>query len=107
MHPNDSKLDHTDTLAHARAYNTDGICTALAMLPPGAHLDAAALARILERCTKSVQRAARRGELPPPIKFMGRHVWLAGAVQEHFAARQAAALQAARKRDQKILADKI
>jgi hypothetical protein len=88
--------------ARAREGNVAaGICVELATLPTGAHLDASALARILGRCTKSVQRAARRGELPPPIKFMGRHVWMAGAVQEHFAARQEAALVAAKKRDQR------
>lgn len=103
----DNENSTTTNPTPSATVETPGICTTLAVLPSGAHLDASALARILGRCTKSVQRAARRGELPPPIKFMGRHVWMAGAVQEHFAARQAAALQAARKRDQKILADKI
>jgi len=72
-----------------------GVVTALAELPPDAHLDAEALGRILGRCKKTIQRAVRRGELPPPIKFMGRHVWLVRTILEHMGARQTAAVKAA------------
>jgi hypothetical protein len=87
---------------HLSQESQRGVCVELATLPAGAHLDAAALARILGRCKKSIQRAARRGELPPPIKFLGRDIWLAGTIQEHLAARQNRALQKAIRRDREI-----
>ena len=79
-----------------------GAMTALAELPREAHLDAEALGQMLRRCKKSVQRAWRRGELPPPVCFMGRHVWLVGTILDHFQARQDAAVSQARRRDEKI-----
>ncbi len=65
----------------------------LANLPPQAHVDGQALGEILGRCKKSIQRAARRGELPPPFKFMGRHVWLVKTLMEHFEGQQDAAVR--------------
>jgi len=67
------------------------IVTELAKLPPDAHLDGEGLAQILGRCKKSIQRATRRGELPPPFKFLGRNVWLVKTILEHMEARQEAA----------------
>ena len=75
-----------------------GVVTALAELPREAHLDAAALGKILVRCKKSVGRAWRRGELPPPVKFLGRHVWLVGTILDHFRERQDAAVKEAARR---------
>ena len=81
------------------------VVTALAELPPDAHLDAEALANILGRCKKSIQRAVRRGELPPPIKLMGKHVWLVRTILEHMKTRQEAAVKWAKQRDLKISQD--
>lgn len=36
------------------------------------------------RCDASVDRAVNRGELPPPIKVLGKQRWLVGAILEHF-----------------------
>lgn len=69
------------------------IITELAKLPPDSHLDGEGLACILGRCKKSVQRAVRRGELPPPFKFMGRHVWLVKTIRDHMELRQRAACE--------------
>lgn len=77
-----------------------GISTALALLPEGAILNLAALARILGRHPKSVERSIRRAELPQGIRLLGRRVWLAGALQQHLHARQEEAIRAARRRDQ-------
>jgi len=78
--------------------NTSGIVDELAKLPPNAHIDGDGLGRILGRCKKSVQRAVRRGELPPPFRFMGRHVWLVKTILEHLERQQEdAARQAARR----------
>ena len=76
-------------------YNTPtrpGLNTALAELPPEAYLDAEALGKLFGRSKKTIQRAVRRGELPAPIQFLGRHVWLVGCIQDHFQARQRAAI---------------
>lgn len=70
-----------------------GAVTFLAELPPDSHIDGVSLARMLGCCKKSVQRAVRRGELPPPFKFMGRHVWLVRAILEHLQSSQRAACQ--------------
>ena len=80
----------------------DGICTALASMEPNAHLDVSALAVLLGRCKKSVQRAVRRGELPQPFIFLGRHVWLAGKIVEHLQERQDEALRQSERRAKKI-----
>lgn len=80
----------------------DGICSELACMVPNAHLDVSALAFILGRCKKSIQRAVRRGELPQPFTFMGRHVWLAGKIVEHLQKLQNEALHQAGRRDRKI-----
>src|SRR5260370_41453989 len=55
-------------------------CVGLAELPPASHVDMNALAVILNRSKKSIQRATRRGDLPRPFKFMGRHVWHSGFI---------------------------
>ncbi len=84
------------------ATKTNGVVTGLAELPRDAHLDAAALGRMLGRCKKSVGRAWRRGELPPPVMFLGRHVWLVGTILDHFHARQDAAVKEAVKREARM-----
>jgi len=61
----------------------DGVCEELAHLPDDAVVSEHALARMFKRCTKSVKRAVRRGELPPPVKMFGKPRWLAGAIREH------------------------
>ena len=81
---------------------TQGACTEIASMPSNAHLEVAALAMILGRCKKSIQRAVRRGELPQPFTFMGRHVWLAGKIVEHLQKLQDDALHQAGRRDRKI-----
>lgn len=82
--------------------NVSGVCTALAELPRDAHLDAEALGRIFGRCKKTIQLAWRRGDLPPPIKFMGRHVWIVGTILDHLQAKQEKALEEAQRRERSI-----
>jgi hypothetical protein len=65
-----------------------GICQDLAKLPANAHIDMRALAKILRRSTKSIQRAIRREDLPKPFRFMGKCVWMAGVIVEHLQAKQ-------------------
>ena len=84
----------------AQPLEPGSVITRLAELPPEAHLDIAALARILGRHRKSVERAVRRGELPPPIRLFGQGVWLVGYVLKHFQQRQEAAVKRAERREQ-------
>ena len=70
-----------------------GIITALADLPADAYLDARALGDLLGCCKRSVERAWRRGELPSPIRFMGRYVWVMGAIREHLQEMQKKAIR--------------
>jgi hypothetical protein len=86
-----AELEKMDREARLRS----GICQDLATLPANAHLDMRALAKILKRSTKSIERAVRRGDLPKPFRFMGKCVWLAGVIVEHLKAKQAAALETA------------
>jgi hypothetical protein len=57
-----------------------------------ATVDAAQLAQMLDCCTKSIERAVRRDELPRPFKFMGRNRWMRTTILAHLEKRQAAAL---------------
>jgi hypothetical protein len=74
------------------------VVTEIATLPAGAVLDEVALARILGRTKRSLQRAVNRGDLPPGFLFLGRRTWTAGAILRRIEARQAAALKALRGR---------
>ena len=59
------------------------IIVALAELPRDTPIDKAALAGFADCCIKSVNRAIQRGELPPPVPWMGKPTWTAGAVLGH------------------------
>jgi len=73
-----------------------GIILTLAALPGDALIDRAALARMLGKCEASITRAWKRGELPKPVKFMGKPTWTARSLTDHFARRLA---EAARERE--------
>jgi len=63
----------------------------LAALPPETPLDRADLARMLGKCETSIMRAVKRGELPRPVRLMGRPTWTARAILNHLTARLDAA----------------
>lgn len=79
-----------------------GVVTGIADLPGNAYIDSKELGRLIGRCKKSIQRAVRRGELPPPVKFMGRHVWLVKTILDHFEERQRAACQQMKQRQTRL-----
>jgi hypothetical protein len=66
---------------------SSGIVKELGELAREAIIDKGALARMFNRCTTSVQRAVDRGELPAPVKIMGKPRWTAGAILDHIDAR--------------------
>lgn len=66
----------------------------LAELPRDVYVNADQLGKLIDRCTRSIERMWRRGELPPPVKFAGRNVWFVGAILEHFQKRVSAKVKA-------------
>ncbi len=89
------------TAAAVDGAHGDGIITGLAELPRDALVDAKALGKLLGRSKRSVERAVRRGELPPPFRFMGRNQWTVATIRDHLNARQAASLRLVERRDQR------
>lgn len=61
-----------------------GIIVALDQLGPNALVNESALARLLGCHPVTVKRAVRRGELPPPVRLMGKPTWTVGAILAHF-----------------------
>jgi predicted DNA-binding transcriptional regulator AlpA len=76
------------------------IVTDLADLPAESLVFKKALAAMLGKCTLTVDRMVRRGELPRPVRFTNQDVWTAGTLREHMnqrleaAARERAKIQA-------------
>jgi hypothetical protein len=51
------------------------------------------LAQIFHRHPESIKRAIERGELPPPVKFLGVRAWTVKVIVQHIEARLAEAEQ--------------
>ena len=66
---------------------SEGVVTSIGALPPGALVTEAGLARLLDKCVASIKAAVIRGELPRPVKLMGKNSWTAGAIIRHMEAR--------------------
>ena len=49
------------------------------------------LTQIFHRHTDTIKRAIERGELPPPVRFMGLQVWTAKVIIRHIEERLAEA----------------
>jgi hypothetical protein len=61
-----------------------GVYSSLGALPPGALVTEEGLAKLLGKCRASIKHAVRRGELPRPVRLMGKNTWTAGAIVRHF-----------------------
>ena len=58
-----------------------GIFAEIGNLPEGALLTEDGLAALLGKGSRdSIKRAVERGELPPPVRLMGKNTWTARAV---------------------------
>src|SRR5579862_2251669 len=55
----------------------------LGTLPAGALISEQGLAALLKKCPESIKRAVARGELPRPVRLMGKATWTAGAILRH------------------------
>jgi predicted DNA-binding transcriptional regulator AlpA len=63
--------------------NGVGICVEIGALPSGAIVTEKGLAGMLGKSQDSIKRAVERGELPPPVRLMGKPTWTAGSVVRH------------------------
>lgn len=58
-----------------------GVFLDLGSLPPGTLITEDGLAGLLGKsCRKTVKRAVEKGELPRPVKLMGKNTWTAGTI---------------------------
>ena len=80
-----------------RAPEPECICiiTDLAELKPETLITEAGIARMFERCTRSVKRAVEKGELPAPCKMFGMNIWTVEVLNRHIAKRLTEAAEAA------------
>lgn len=60
-----------------------GIISRLAELPAGALVTERGLCEIFGKCSASIKAAVDRGELPRPVKLMGKPTWTAGNIIAH------------------------
>jgi len=75
----------------------------LGSLPPGALIRKDELARMFNRCPRSIERAVERGELPPPTKVLGGPVWIAGVILQHIKNDLATAAREQQEQEKKVL----
>ena len=64
-----------------------GVIGALARLPGNAIISLDGLAKVLGRCTMTVRRGIRRGELPPPVRVAGKASWTVNSILQHITGR--------------------
>ena len=68
-----------------------GIIRQLGRLEPGALVTEDGLARLLGRHPCTIRRAVDRGELPVPVKMLGKPTWTAAIILRHIETRLAQA----------------
>jgi len=103
---NENRVDGLDNAEGAASCGQDekisGIVAALGELGDGAVIFEDGLARLFERHPASIRRAVDRGELPRPVRLLGRPAWTAGTIRRHFEARLQAAEGEAEKTRERI-----
>jgi hypothetical protein len=78
-HPDELSDFEPDTGGDSRE-----IFSELGLLSPSTIITESGLAALLGKaCRESVKRAVARGELPQPVKLMGKNVWTAGVIVKH------------------------
>ena len=82
--------------------DNDGIMRALGELPPETIISEASLAAKFKRHPSAIKRAVKRGELPPPVRLMGKPSWTVGAILTHMERRLEAARQEAQEEADRI-----
>lgn len=79
-----------------------GLITDLGCLPPGTVIEQGELARVFHRHPTSIQRAIERGEIPPPVKLLGKPRWTVGFLLAHLEGRLEAENEKAKKEAARI-----
>lgn len=87
---------HKPTL-EVESDNSFEIVEELGELSPGTVIDKKALAKIFNRCTTSVDRAIERGELPAPVKILGKPRWTVKSILDYIGDRLRTAQEEAEK----------
>jgi hypothetical protein len=64
-----------------------GIYHEIGTLPPATLITEKGLAKLFGKCQASIKAAVDRGELPYPIRIMGKPTWTAGIIIRHIEAR--------------------
>jgi hypothetical protein len=86
----------SDTMNDAAAITTattecvPGVFATLGSLPPGALVTELGLENLLGKCIASIKAAVERGELPRPVRLMGKNTWTARLLISHHEARMEA-----------------
>ena len=60
-----------------------GVFAAIGALPAGAVVTEDGLAKMWGKCKASIKAAVERGELPRPVRLMGKNSWTAGSIIRH------------------------
>lgn len=94
--------ENIETGAEAPEEPGHDVCAELGGLPDGAVVSEGGLARLFGKHPASIKRAVERGELPPPVRLMGRPVWTAGVLRRHLDRRLEEAAEARRREVAKI-----
>ena len=79
-----------------------GLVPMLGELGPGAIVYQDGLAKLLGKHPVSVKRAVDRGELPHPIKLLGRFAWTAGVLVKFLERRQEEAAKEAERQARRL-----
>src|ERR1043165_2898031 len=87
--PKETESISADEIKHVLASTpeTPGVFPYLGSLPPGALISEQGLAALLKKHPVSIKHAVEGGELPEPVRFMGKGTWTAGAVLRHMESR--------------------
>lgn len=86
----------TADVSDLKANDLPGIVAELGKLGPGAVLFEEGFARLIGKHPISLKRAVKRGEIPPPVHWMGKPAWTVGAIIRHLDERLATAAQEAK-----------
>jgi len=69
------------------ALEIEGVFTAIGELRDDTVIQEQGLAALFKKCPKSIRRAVKRGELPPPVRVMGKPMWTVGHIRKHIQGR--------------------
>ncbi|MDF1660654.1 MAG: hypothetical protein P1V97_02700 [Planctomycetota bacterium] len=61
----------------------EGVFTDLAELPGDTFITEEALAKMMNRCRKTIKRSVQRRELPPSVSFIGQKGWIVDSILNH------------------------